>query len=95
MENLARSHPTIPSDPPSSNKPPSERVAQLIGKRCLLKCNINGYAVAALFDTDCVVAQVSLIDWAWRQKYFPHEKVHPLSELMGDYDLKIMAANGA
>lgn len=90
-ENLDQGHPSIPSDPPVRNKAPSERVAQLIGKGCQLKCNMNGYAVTALFDTG---AQFSLIDRAWRKKYLPHQVVHPLSELMGDCDLKITAANG-
>lgn len=65
MENLSWSYSAIPADPPASNKPPAERVAQLIRKRCLLKCIMNGYAVTALFDTG---AQVSLIDQTWRQK---------------------------
>ncbi|KAI3376375.1 hypothetical protein L3Q82_016857 [Scortum barcoo] len=39
-------------------------------------------------------AQVSLIDRTWRQKYLPHQEIHPLSELMGEYDLNVLAANG-
>lgn len=35
-------------------------------KCTLLKCNMNGYAQIALFDTG---AQVSLIDRPWKQKY--------------------------
>lgn len=52
---------------------------------------MNGYAVTALFDTG---AQVSLIDQTWRQKYVPNQEVHPLSELMGECDLKLLAATG-
>lgn len=78
----------IPTDSPASNKPPCERVAQLIGKRCLLKCIMNGHAVTALFDKG---AQVSLINQTWKQKCVPHQEVRPLSELMGECDLKVLA----
>lgn len=52
---------------------------------------MNGYPVTALFDTG---AQVSLIDPNWRPKYIPHQDIHPLSELIGEYDLDLFAANG-
>lgn len=60
MKQGAGSHQSaVPINSPADDKSPSERVAQLIGKKRLLKCNMNGYAVTALFDTG---AQVSLID---------------------------------
>lgn len=83
--------PAGPTSSPPHDKPTSERVAQLIGKKCLLKCNMNGYAVTALLDTG---TQVSLIDQAWRQKYLPHQEIYPLSALMGNDELKVFAANG-
>lgn len=54
---------------------------------------MNGYAVTVfpVFDTG---AQVSLIDQTWKCKYIPHQEVRPLSELMGECDLKVLAANG-
>lgn len=81
----------VPPNSPANDKPSSERVAQLIGKKCLLKCNMNGYAQIALFDTG---AQVSLIDRPWKQKYLPHRQIRPLSELIEDYDFEVFAANG-
>lgn len=69
----------------------SQRVAKLVGQRCLLKCNLNGYTVTVLLDTG---AQVSIIDRAWKQKYLPQQKVRPLNELLGDRPLDLTAANG-
>lgn len=92
MEQTSHTHqPSISPNPPVNSKPTPERVAQLIGKKCLLKCNMNGYPVTALFDTG---AQVSLIDRTWKQKYLPHQEICPLSELLGGEDLNVFAANG-
>ncbi len=67
------------------------RVAELIGSKCLLKCNINGYAVTALLDTG---AQVSIIDQAWKRTYLSDQHLRPLSELMGSKPLHVLAVNG-
>lgn len=48
-----------PSRSLADDRSPSQRVAQLIGKKCLLKCNLNGYAVTVLLDSG---SQVSIID---------------------------------
>jgi len=70
----------------------SERLANLIGRKALTHCNINGLAVAALLDTG---AQVSMIDRNWKSKYLPDTSVQPLSEIMDDEEeLKVYAANG-
>ncbi|KAI2643775.1 Retrovirus-related Pol polyprotein from transposon 17.6 [Labeo rohita] len=67
------------------------RVAELIGSKCLLKCNINGYAVTVLLDTG---AQVSIIDQAWKRTYLPDQHLRPLSDLMGSKPLHVLAVNG-
>ncbi|XP_073805423.1 uncharacterized protein [Danio rerio] len=67
------------------------RVAELIGSKCLLKCNINGYAVSALLDTG---AQVSIIDQAWKRTYLPDQHLRPLSDIMGSKPLHVLAVNG-
>lgn len=68
-----------------------ERVAQLVGKKCNIKCCINSYAVDCLFDTG---AQVSLLDRQWVKTYLPDQKVRPLAELMGRQPLSVLAVNG-
>lgn len=69
----------------------SQRVANILGQICLLKCNLNGYAVTVLLDAG---AQVSIVDRAWRQTFAPQQRVRPLSELLGGEPLKVTAANG-
>lgn len=89
-DSSVKSHPgnsqpaVTPPHPPSDSK--SQRVAKLIGEKCLLKCNLNGYTVTALQDSG---AQVSIIDCSWKQKYLPQQEVRPLSELLGarEFDL--------
>lgn len=74
-----------------AGKSTSQRVAKLIGEKCTLKCHLSGYIVTVLLDSG---AQVSIIDRGWKQKFLPEQQVRPLSELMGDRDLDLTAANG-
>ncbi len=96
-DSSVKSHPdnskpvVSPPHPPADSKSTSQRVAKLIGEKCLLKCNLNGYTVTALQDSG---AQVSIIDRSWKQKYLPQQEVHSLSELLGDRGLDLTAANG-
>ena len=46
----------------------------------------------ALWDTG---AQVSLIPAHWRERHLPGVQLRPLSELLGNDDLNLMAANGS
>lgn len=80
---------TVPSLPGA--KSTSQRVAKLIGEKCTLKCHLSGYIVTVLLDSG---AQVSIIDRGWKQKFLPEQQVRPLSELMGDRELDLTAANG-
>lgn len=68
-----------------------DNVAELVGSKCLLKCNINGYAVTALLDTG---AQVSIIDHGWMKTYLPSHHLRSLSELIGSRPLNVLAVNG-
>ena len=63
---------------PQASVPP--KVAQLVGKKCLLRCNMNGLAASVLLDS---TAQVSILDHAWKGKYIPGQNVRLLTELMG------------
>lgn len=94
-DNSAKSQPNNSKpaiiQPPADSKSTSQRVAKLIGEKCLLKCNLNGYTVTALQDSG---AQVSIIDRSWKQKYLPQQEVRPLGELLGDRELDLIAANG-
>ena len=65
-------HPVTPSHSLADDKSPSQRVTKLIGKKCLLKCHLSGYAVTVLLDSG---AQVSIIDRSWKHKYLPQQEV--------------------
>lgn len=69
----------------------SERVAQLVGKKCKIKCYIHSFAVDCLLDTG---AQVSLIDRQWAKTYLSDHKLRPLTELIGDKALSVLGVNG-
>lgn len=84
-------HLAAPSRSLADGKSPSQQVAQLIGKKCLLKCNLNGYALTALLDSG---SQVSIIDRPRKQKYLIQQEVRPVSELIGSGGLDLTAANG-
>lgn len=68
----------------------SERVAQLVGKKCKIKCYIHSFAVDCLLDTG---AQVSLIDRQWAKTYLSDHKLRPLTELIGDKALSVLGVN--
>ncbi|XP_061817764.1 uncharacterized protein [Nerophis lumbriciformis] len=68
-----------------------EQVAQLVGKKCRVKCNINNFTVECLLDTG---AQVSLLDRKWVKTYLPDHKPRPLADLIGRKPLSVLAVNG-
>lgn len=86
-----QSHPDTSKISQANIQSPSQRVAKLIGEKCVLKCNLSGYAVTALLDSG---VQVSIIDRQWKQRYLPQQEVRPLCELLGDSELDLTAANG-
>lgn len=86
-----QSHPDTSKTSQANIQSPSQRVAKLIGEKCVLKCNLSGYAVTALLDSG---AQVSIIGRQWKRRYLPQQEVRPLCELLGDSELDLTAANG-
>lgn len=86
-----QSHPDTSKISQANIQSPSQRVAKLIGEKCVLKCYLSGYAVTALLDSG---AQVSIIDRQWKRRYLPQQEVCPLCELLGDSELDPTAANG-
>ncbi|KAL6486260.1 hypothetical protein MHYP_G00056520 [Metynnis hypsauchen] len=70
----------------------NDQLVDLIGRKALTKCNLNGLAVSALVDTG---AQVSIIDRAWKDKYLPDLPVRPVTELIeGEEKLEVYAISG-
>lgn len=67
------------------------RVAQLIGKRCMVSCSVNGVPHQMLLDTG---AQVTIVGRAWVEKALPDVKIQPLESLLAKQPLEISAANG-
>lgn len=78
-------------DSPNQRQSPCDRVAQLIGKKAIIKCHIHGFTVTALLDTG---AQVSIIDCNWKSKYLPDQTLRPLSEIIDGGDINVSAVNG-
>lgn len=68
-----------------------EKVAQLVGRKCKVKCYINSYAADCILDSG---AQVSILERQWVKTYLPDHKVRPLSELIGQQTLNVPAVNG-
>lgn len=70
----------------------NDNTVNLIGRKALTQCNLNGLAVSALLDTG---AQFIIIDCVWKDKYLPDVDVRPLTELLGTTDkLKVFVVNG-
>ena len=62
----------------------------LIGKRCLIHCQLDAVPVEALWDTG---AQACVINEEWRKRNLPHHTVRPLDELLGSEQLIGVAVN--
>lgn len=84
-------NPTILSSTSTDVMFATQRVAKLIGEKCLLKCNLSGHAVTVLLDS---ATQVSIIDCFWKQRYLLQQEIRPLSEFLGDREQDLTAANG-
>lgn len=68
-----------------------KRLAQLIGKRCMVSCAINGVPIKMLLDSG---AQVTMVGRTWMEDALPNVKIQPLDALLLDEPLTIAAANG-
>lgn len=66
------------------------RVAQPIGKQCMVSCSINGVPLQMLLDSG---AQVTTVSKLQIEQALPHIKIQPLGSLFADHYLEISAAN--
>ena len=66
-------------------------VVQLVGRKCMVNCELNGQETEALWDTG---AQVSIISWDWVQNNLQECTVQPVEKLLGVTQLDLKAANG-
>lgn len=67
------------------------RLAKLIGKRCMLTCYLDGVQTDMLLDSG---AQVTILEKSWLEKHLPDAKIRPLRDLLPEDPLRITAANG-
>lgn len=67
-------------------------VTELVGKKCLINCYLQGNETQALWDTG---SQISAIDEVWKADYLPYIKLRHITEIVDSNDpLQIEAANG-
>lgn len=69
----------------------ANRVAKLIGKRCMLTCYLDGVKTDMLLDSG---VQVTVLGKDWLEKHLPDVNVQSLEDLLPDDPLRITAANG-
>lgn len=69
-----------------------QTVRELVGKKCIIKCFLNGLITQALWDTG---SQICAIDEVWKENYLPDVQIRDVVELQDPLDpLHIEAANG-
>ena len=70
---------------------PKERssVVKLVGKRCIIKCLLNGMEHKSVHDTG---AQVCLLSLKWLRKNGIKTKIRDIKELLDDQDLLLKSA---
>lgn len=67
-------------------------VTELVGKKCLVHCYLQGNKTEVLWDTG---SQVSAIDEVWKTNYLPNIKLRDIAEIVDSNDpLQVEAANG-
>ncbi len=89
---VSRCNKAVQFTPQSPRAAKARAVASLIGKRALVQSYLNGLAVTSLLDSG---SQVSIISRAWREEYLPDLKINSVSEILGEEELKVIAANGS
>ena len=67
------------------------QVVRLVGRKCIVKCLLNGLETDALWDTG---AQVSIISHSWLKQCLPGCDIRDIAELVGMDGLELKAANG-
>jgi hypothetical protein len=65
-------------------------VARLVGKKCIVKCFLNGVESTALWDTGL---QVSIVSHDWVLKNLPKAELRTVESLLGASELDLKAAN--
>lgn len=72
---------------------PKERdtLCNLVGRKCTVRCLLDGIETEALWDTG---AQVSVISADFHSRYLSSVEIRPIAELLGDANLEVKAANG-
>ena len=67
-------------------------LTELVGRRCMVKCLIQGKEVEALWDTG---SQVCVVSRKWQQTHLPLEVLRNVEELLGaGGELNLEAMNG-
>ena len=85
-------HTQVAEGPPQLPRVAKARaVASLIGKKALVQSYLNGLTVTSLLDSG---SQVSIVSRAWKNEYLPDLTIHPVSEILGEEELRVIAANG-
>ena len=56
------------------------QVVRLVGRKCTVKCVLNGVEADALWDTG---AQVSIISRSWSKRCLPGCDIRNMTELLG------------
>jgi len=67
------------------------QVVRLVGRKCTVKCVLNGVEVDSLWDTG---VQVSIISRSWFKRCLPCFDIRDMTELLGMDGLDLKAANG-
>lgn len=69
----------------------AKAIASLIGRKAVVQSYLNGFSVASLLDSG---SQVSIVSRAWKDEFLPDLNIRPVSEILGEEELKVTAANG-
>eukprot|EP00794_Sanderia_malayensis_P005800 gene5800-6498_t len=69
-----------------------QNISRLVGNKCVIQCNLDGFSTEALWDTG---SQVSVLSKQYLDDNFPNLQVAPLRQLLEcDIELDVRAANG-
>lgn len=66
------------------------QLVNLIGERCKVNCFFDEHPVKVLWDSG---AQTCIINDQWRQRHLPHTVIRPISDILGEEKLELLAAN--
>ena len=75
---------------PILNKTQQARVTKLIGKKCLVSCQLEGIETNCLYDTG---AQVCLVSKEWLKKHKLDKKVQGIHTLLDEGEINLRSVN--